>query len=438
MVADPTDDAAATAPPTPPAWGVVGVWLAVLFLFVFYAGSASQTIGHQGADFYTHWTLARLAAEGRGARMYEPAVQRELADAWLPEEQAQKFRKDFYDRVGISPYPPVMVLLYLPFGWLTPRDAQTTSALLNLLFGVAAAAAAARLTALPVRYCLLGVLAFPGFFASFALGQNAATTLFLLTAGCLLLHRGRDAAAGISWALLSYKTPWVLAAGWTAVALRRPRCVLALVGGAAALAAAATAVFGVESWGNWLVRLRAIAEFYADEASKDEPMKQLGMATDLRGAAFLLFPLGVAKAVGTAALVAVVGVSAGLWWWADGRRKSVGGAPALGSHPAAGALLAGTVLASPYMMYYDATAFLLPLALLWRPRERSTAGFVALMAGTIAFYAAIVVMHAWPTEWGGDFRSPPFATLAMLFLWGLAGMQTVADVTKTIKPAKGA
>ncbi|MGL5094031.1 MAG: glycosyltransferase 87 family protein, partial [Planctomycetia bacterium] len=301
------------------------------------------------------------------------------------------------------------------------------------------AAVVARLAKLPVVVCVLGLFSFRSFHASYDLGQNAPTTLFLLATGCLLLHRGRDAAAGLAWSLLSYKTPWLLAAGWTAVVMGRPRCLLGGIAGATALALAATAAFGVESWPHWLERLRAMADFYAVESLKEKPALPIGVACDLRATAYVLCRGPAAKFLGLAALAGVALATAGLWRWSDARLRTVGATPSLGDHPAAGVLLAGLVLASPYMIYYDTTAFLLPLALLWRRfGDRPTAHRVALCVGTLAFYASIPIMHDWSAPWGGPFRGPPFATAAMLFLWAYACVQTVGDVRKATRPASPA
>ena len=74
-----------------------------LFWFAFGAGAQPWS----GADFVGFWVPANLAAEGRSAAIYDPAVLQQLQESvsgvrgYLP-----------------WPYPPIYLLLILPLGLL--------------------------------------------------------------------------------------------------------------------------------------------------------------------------------------------------------------------------------------------------------------------------------------------------------------------------------
>jgi hypothetical protein len=376
--------------------------LAAVFVVSFYVGSAHRTVGHQ-KDFFSQWTLARLAVEGRGSGIYDPKLQREIAQKYVAPGKLD-FRSDFYDRVGVSPYPPVMALLYSPLGWLSPQTAQWCMVQLAVVLALVTAWAITTTTQgrIGSSTALLAVCCFPGFFYNVALGQNAAITLALFALGWRSLASGKPISAGATWGVLAYKVHWVVALGWLPFVLKKYRAYVGLALSVAMLVAAATLVFGPDVWSAWLVRVRAIAAFYGEQ-----PV-QLGMACDLRATAHRYLPAQLAKPAGWG-LLAIVGA---ISWWRFHRAKDR--SP---QSPAACVLLFGAGLIAPYMMYYDVTVFVLPLLLLWSYRAGMTRSQVAtLIVLTAAFYASLPVMDHWPQRWQG----PPWATLAVLGLWGMS------------------
>ena len=382
-------------------WAAVKL-LAVVFVVSFYVGSAHKTVGHQ-KDFFSQWTLARLAVEGHGRGIYDPGLQRRVAQQYVSPDKLD-FRSDFYDRVGVSPYPPIMALLYAPLGWLSPQTAQWCMVQLAVALAFLTAWAVSRTVDGRISFstALLAVCCFPGFFYNVALGQNAAITLALFAWGWMALATGKPVSAGVVWGVLAYKVHWVAAVGWIPFVLKRHRAYAGLIVSIAVLTTAATLVFGVEVWSAWLVRVRAITAFYGEN-----PV-QLGLACDLRAAAHRYLPADLAN-LGGWTLLAIVGAMS---WWQFHRT---------GAHdaktPAACVLLFGAGLVAPYMMYYDVTVFVLPLLVLWSYRDRmSRSQRVTLAVLTLAFYAALPVMDHWPQRWEG----PPWATFAVLGLWAMS------------------
>jgi hypothetical protein len=80
-------------------------------------------------------------------------------------------------------------------------------------------------------------------------------------------------------------------------------------------------------------------------------------------------------------------------------------------------LLLACGLVVPYLFYYDATTFLLPLLVLWSFRAGMGRGQLGLLIGlTVGYYGALPAHQYLPNGWSG----PPWATLANVGLWALS------------------
>ena len=388
------------------AWWGMARFAALACALVFYVGNAHHTMGHE-KDFLSHWTLAKLAASGAGAGIYDPELQKQTLRANLAAEKLV-LANWFIPGVGISPYPPVMTLLYLPLGWLTPALAQWVMVQLSVALACLSAWAISRAVDGRVRFTTawLAILYFPGFFYTIALGQNAILTLALWSLGWLALRRDREMRAGLVWGLLSYKLHWVVAVGWAPAALGKWRAYLGLATSLIGLAALVSLLFGVDVWQAWIERMRAFSSFYEGEP------QQLGKALDLRALAYRYLPADRAGPTGWLALAAVAGISLLRFRHAVSRTRNADRAGA----PVAPLLFAAGLIA-PYLMYYDGSVFLLPLLVLWADRDRYTRGETALLALlTAGFYLGLPIMDHWPDRWQG----PPWQTFVTLALWGFS------------------
>jgi hypothetical protein len=420
-------------------------------LLVFYIGSAHRTSGHQ-KDFLSQWTLAHLAATGEAADIYDPEAQERVAEANLP---AGMYVEEhwFLEGVGISPYPPIMVLLYWPLGFLPVVTAQWVVAELSVLFAVVAAWSIAASTnrKAGVRTALIAILLYPGFNYSFALGQNAIATLALLSLGWCALCRSNGLACGVSWALLAYKPQWVVAVGWLPAALFPRNAVgleasthsegttreqkasgrstilhayLALAATLALLALLVTLLFGPGIWSAWWERMQAFSSFYSGKP------EQLGKAIDLRAMAWRYLPESIARPAGWAALAAVALIS-GFRYSRVARDR-----PSDPTSLAAVVLVFAACLISPYSMYYDASVFLLPVLLLWShrtgmsPPQRWTLGILS-----VGFYLAMLIHGNRPDSW----QAPSIQTIVVLALWCLSiwAAGNRADVVSAEEYANG-
>ncbi len=340
--------------------------MAAWALVVFYLGAAPLAAARSG-DFTHLW--AGGAAWLQGAA-YDPATQRALLEAAL-ENPAWAARND---ALGAFFYPPVALLLYAPLGLLSLARAAVVMAVLDTLLGVTAGWMLSKLTRVSLAAGIALVLAFPGFFFAYALGQNGPLTLCLLLGSLLASKRSRPLLAGALLGALAFKPSWLLASSWLWVLMPERKRVLAgmVLGVAAALAASLP--FG--AWGDYL----ALAPHIADlPAQGDYPvLLQFGLPG-------LALRFGAAWPGWLAALV-VVGLTC---WRGRGRLPAV--------------LLAVT-LANPHLHAYDALPVLLAVAAVAPSKRGGWA--IALL------YACFLLSEALDAT-----QVLALPTLAMLGLW---------------------
>ena len=133
-----------------------------------------------------------------------------------------------------------------------------------------------------------------------------------------------------------------------------------------ALAAAATAAFGVAVWGKWWAVTATAQAALADGAVGFAKMQSLFAALRLLGV-----PTGAAYAAQLVLAGVVAAVLARLAW-RHGFTTQVGAA-----------VLAGTVLATPFVLDYDLVVLAFPIALLARAKplawERSAAALAFIV-----------------------------------------------------------
>ncbi len=407
--------------------------LAIGFALLFYVWHAEKTYRAEGYwDFILQWTLVRLAVTEDGGKVYDYPTQRALLAETLTGNDLQFLERPHIKNVGVSPYPPMMVVLYYPLGFLSLRQAQTCMVYLSVVLALVSAWAISRSVNGRVSFgtTLLAILYYPGFLISASLGQSAMLLLTLLSLGWWALSRRRDVLAGVFWGLLVYKIPWVVAVGWLPFVLGRPRVYLGMAGSVLALVGAATAAFGVDVWAPWLHAARVIGESYHEPGYVQEI---LGKACDVRGVVARYAPAALEKPLSWLALALIGGVS--LAQYALARRASRARQPDAVAAPTVCPLLFTAALISPYLFHYDVSAFLLPVLVLWSHRASMTSGQRRLLVVlTAAFYLALPTMDQWAVDWLLGFKSavlldaglprlwepwkgPPLATFVNVGLW---------------------
>jgi hypothetical protein len=277
-----------------------------------------------GYDFMAFWSAARLALAGHPEAAFDgtaiSAIQHEavpfLPNIWFPWH-----------------YPPTFLLVVEPFG-LLPYPA----AFALFVLGTAALWAALVRRILPDKRAWIVAAAAPAGLISLIDGQNALLTGALAGFALLWLDR-RPFAAGILVGLLAVKPHLAVLFPLALFAEGRWRSIAAAAATVAALCLASLAAFG---WGSWVAFLHHLP---------------LTLAMGERGAVpwgtmpspdVFLLSFGMPRIVASLFQAAVaLGAAGGVWRvWRDPRAPF---------EAKAATLVAGSLLVSPYLFYYDLT-----------------------------------------------------------------------------------
>ncbi|MEK7916496.1 glycosyltransferase family 87 protein [Burkholderia contaminans] len=337
-------------------------------------------LSHDGAlqplsqDFSPIWSAAWLAAHGHAADAWHfPAlfaVQKlaipamNLADGTLPWL-----------------YPPSMLLLVLPLGWLPYTLA------LVLWLGLTYVLFAATIHATVQRDAAwLCALAFPGAFLTVIVGQTSLFTALLAGAGLLALNR-RPVYAGICFGLLTMKPQLAVLFPLALLCAGQWRALAAWAATIACSVALSTLAFG---FGPWLTFAHVIDNVYAVVGSGQA--KLVRMPSVFAFAMMAGWPAIVAN--GLQLLSVATAAIAVIYAWRGACSYAL----------RAATLACACLLVSPYLYDYDLTWY----------------GIV------IAWYARYAWTHGWrrfDREW-----------LMLLWLMPLAGLAVVPHLSFQFMP----
>jgi hypothetical protein len=286
-----------------------------------------------GTDFLSFFAASALALQGRAAQVYDVAAH------WAAQKAV------FGPAVGYSAffYPPPYLLVCLPLA-LAPY-------FVSLIVWLAATGYA-YWRVLPAwagpRFDAAVLLAFPAFLVNVGHGQNGFLSAALIGAGALRLDR-RPIVAGLLFGALVYKPQLALMIPIALIASRRWTTLAAAAVSAAALCAATYLIWGAAVWQGFLDASPLARAALERHLVGDDKMQSVFAAARL-----LHGPLALAYfAQGLAALAA----AAALFWL---QRRDFRG-PSEGP-----ALVAATLLASPFLLDYDLTLLAFPIAYLAR------------------------------------------------------------------------
>ena len=296
-----------------------------------------------GTDFLSFFAASALALQGRAADAYDVAAH------WAAQKAS------FGPTVSYSAffYPPPYLLLCLPLA-LAPY-------FVSLIVWLAATGAAywrvLRAWAGP-RLDAAVLLAFPAFLVNAGHGQNGFLSAALIGAGALRLER-RPIVAGLLFGALVYKPQLALMIPIALIASRRWTTFAAAALSAAALCAASCLIWGDSVWRGFFDASPLARAALEHNLVGNEKMQSVFAAVRL-----LHGPLALAYvAQGLTALAA----AAALFWVQRRDFRGPSEAPAL---------VAATLLASPFLLDYDLTLLAFPLSYLAREGfERGFAPF---------------------------------------------------------------
>lgn len=320
-------------------WGVLALATVVMLGVLAQVGRWPLTT--QGevviTDFATVWAAAVRTIAGTPALVYDHALHEAYYASLIDRPPAS----------GLTfGYPPTAFLVFAPVGLLPYGPALA----LYLTAGVVLWFTALRTIVRDTPTALAMALAFGGASQTLLLGQNGFLTAAALAGGLALLPR-RPVIAGVLFGLLAVKPHLGLALALFLLVRRDWPAIGAAVATLAAMVAATLILWGSELWADYLVASREIAGIVAGRTETIIAGKMQSMVALMISA----LPLGQALAAHTVFALSALGVMLVVLL----RR------PAFAVQGAA--VIAASVLVTPYSFLYDCTmltaaaAFLLTL-----------------------------------------------------------------------------
>ena len=335
------------------------------------------------ADILAFWTASGLALGGEALSVYD-ATRMQAVQAGA---------------MGIAPgghfpwlYPPTYLLFVLPLGLLAYPLAWAA--------WVAATGTAYLLALRPVlgRLVVPVALGAPAAFWCIVFGQNGFLTAALMAGALVLLDR-RPLAAGVLVGLLTIKPQFGLLLALVLLGTGRWPAVAGAVLGAAGLALAATLAFG---WDLWPAFLAVSAGgtgglLMSGVAGWSKLQTVFALAQGLLGDRVLALAVHGVVGLGVAWLV--------LRLWRQPARPGLRNA----------ALVAGSVLVSPYAYVYDAPILVAAAAFLLRDMldHGMRRGEAALLGLALLLPAGLV--------WLGSLPGPLAGAIILALAWRRAG-----------------
>ncbi|NHV28167.1 glycosyltransferase family 87 protein [Burkholderia sp. D-99] len=346
----------------------IGIYIARMYL------QPAASLVPLSQDFSAIWSAAWLAAHGRAADVWH-------FNALFAIQQLAVPGMNLEDGVLLWLYPPSMLLLVLPLGWLPYTLAVV------LWLGVTYALFAVVIQATVQRgSAWLCALAFPAAFVTLVVGQTSLFTATIGGLGLLLLNR-RPVWAGICFGILMMKPQVAVLFPLALLCAGQWRALAAWAATIAACVALTTLAFGTDSWIAFAHGMHDVYQVVSAGHAKLARMPTLFALAAMAG-----LPAYVAS--GLQLLSAAIAAIAVVYAWRGTCAYAL----------RAATLACACLLVSPYLYDYDLTWY----------------GIV------IAWYAR----YAWTRGWRRFDRE----WLALLWLVPLAGLAVMPHLSFQFMP----
>lgn len=366
----------------------VGV-IAILALFATLKGLNDYQGRPLGTDFSNVYAAGKYVLQGRPDAPFDPALQhakeRELFGADTP------FYGWHYPPVFLGLAALLALLPYIPA--LLIWQAATLALYLATIRAI-----------LPRPETWLVALAFPAVFINIAHGHNGFLTAALIGGALLLLDR-RPVIAGILFGLLIYKPQFGILIPLVLAVSGRWRTFFSASATVVAVCAASYIAFGASTWDAFRESLAFTRSVVLEQGgagffkiqSVFAAIRLWGGSVTLAYAAQAVIFIGVAIAL--------------VWQWRGKSRFEL----------KAAALIAGSMLATPYLLDYDlmiaapAIAFLVAHGL--------AHGFVAYEKSALVFVGIAPLL----TRLIAEYTAVPLGLIATILLFVIAMRQTLTS-----------
>lgn len=323
-------------------WVLLGLHVALLYITLDGFNGLLNAQGHPlGADFITYWAASYLAQLGTPAAAYDASML--LAAEQLVAPVNMTHTGWFY--------PPPFFLLVYPLASFDYVWAYTMFSVLGVLFY------ALTMTKLTQGSGLLILaLAFPALFLNLTSGQNGLITVSMVALAFYYLEK-KPLLAGSLLGLLTIKPQLLLLFPVILLWTKNWRALGAFVMSSALLAGTSTLVLGWDIWPAFLTGLSEAKRYLENGIPLDRMPTVFALVRQINGS--LAWAYGLHAAVATVALAALYCI------WRLSENNAVRGT----------ALIATTLLISPYLFDYDLVWQILPI--LWLFQLGQARGWMA-------------------------------------------------------------
>ncbi len=281
-----------------------------------------------GTDFSSFYAAGSLALEGKAAAAYDIAAHH--------ARQEKNFGNATPHYVWL--YPPPFLLIATPLALLPYAAALALWQGLTLVLYLVAIGAIVKRSGIVLspRDWILPALAFPAVLINLGHGQNGFLTASLFAAALLNLPI-RPIVAGVLFGLLSYKPQFALMIPLALLAARQWKTMTAATVTVLALILLTVVMFGPDTWHAFFASTTTARELLLEQGSVGFEKLQSAFAALRSWEAEI--PLAYACQTAVTVLVG----AAIVWLWRGPHDYAL----------KAGALLVGTLLASPHVLDYD-------------------------------------------------------------------------------------
>jgi alpha-1,2-mannosyltransferase len=222
------------------AFGVYG-WALVVATGSGHDGAIGPHFNALGADWVIFLAAARAYFTGDLSHIYN--------QAWITNATNSQFSHWLSTPLPfpLFPYPPVFLLLVLPFAQLP----VAWSLLLSQLLQFAALALGLRKLGGPYLFLLLGALLAPAVSNNVLAGSNSVLVAALIVGGITLLET-RPLLAGALLGVLIFKPQFFVLLPFVLIAARQTRALAGMIACAAIFTILSAAMFGPALWLDWI------------------------------------------------------------------------------------------------------------------------------------------------------------------------------------------
>jgi len=369
-----------------------GYALAMLILIGVVIGFVQSARFPADRDFISFWGAAQLAIAGNAAAAYDNAALHAVQLTASPEAAG-----------GLPfPYPPVFLLLLIPFGLLPFAAGLVTWACVTFrLYFEAVKRMFPDCGWLPA--------AFPPVFVAAVIGQNSFLMAALLIGG-LVLMRTRPFIGGLLLGCLILKPQMALLLPIAVLAARQWRTMFGAALSSVGLLLVGVAIFGLAATRAWIDQMPLYVSIARDGLVGWNKLASVYAAARQAG-------LDAGLAMSLHAIVAAVAAAA-VWktWKSDAEPNCK-----------AAVLIAATMLVSPYLFLYDAVILVVPF--LWLAKQKADRIVLsALWCLPIVTVAQLILFQ-------GPVNLNPLTPIALLMLvchqaWFANRSSAVADANE--------